>query len=197
MRRIDNAKPFCSLQQFAVSNEIINRLRTGSCREAASPGFRSRCSEVLRPTVEDFRVTSSSWCCCAEQTLLTPLPAQYKKPPEPTGAGAVDVSCHASEDSEWHSELLAVSTDLKEKLQDPQFVATRWDLDGSGDLDRHELKQAARVYGISFSGSSRENDDGGSVDLELLMDGQPRVSKERFAEMVTSRQRTASIRASE
>ena len=111
--------------------------------------------------------------------------------------GGLDVSCHASEGSKWHSELLAVSADLKEKLQDPQFVATRCDLDGSGDLDPHELKQAARVYGISFSGSSAENDDDGSVDLELLMDGQPRISKERFAEMVASQQRTTSIRAFE
>ena len=89
-----------------------------------------------------------------------------------------------------------MSADLKEKLQDPQFVATRCDLDGSGDLDPHELKQAARVYGI-FSGSSAENDDDGSVDLELLMDGQLRISKERFAEMVASQQRTTSIRAFE
>ena len=84
-------------------------------------------------------------------------------------------------------ELVAVSADLSEKLQDPEFVATRCDLDGSGDLDPHELKQAARVYGI----------DTGSVDLRVLMDGQPRIGKERFAEMVASRQRTTSIRAFE
>ena len=90
-----------------------------------------------------------------------------------------------------------MSADLKEKLQDPQFVATRCDLDGSGDLDLHELKQAARVYSISFSGSPGDNADDGSVDLELLMDGQPRISKERFAEMVAYQQRTTSIRAFE
>ena len=67
----------------------------------------------------------------------------------------VEVSCHASAGAKWHLELLAVSAELKQKLQDPQFVATRCDLDGSGDLDAHELKQAARVYGISQSGSSR------------------------------------------
>jgi len=106
----------------------------------------------------------------------------------------VEVSCHASAGSKWHLELLAVSADLSEKLQDPQFVATRCDLDGSGDLDPYELKQAAQVYGISFSGSG---DDTGSVDLRVLMDGQPRIGKERFAEMVASRQRTTSIRAFE
>ena len=103
----------------------------------------------------------------------------------------VEVSCHASAGSKWHLELLAVSADLSEKLQDPQFCR---DLDGSGDLDPYELKQAAQVYGISFSGSG---DDTGSVDLRVLMDGQPRIGKERFAEMVASRQRTTSIRAFE
>ena len=101
----------------------------------------------------------------------------------------VEVSCHASAGAKWHLELLAVSAELKEKLQDPQFVATRCDLDGSGDLDAHELKQAARVYGISQSGSS-ENHDGINP---RLMAGQ-RVSKESFAEMVAS-QRSTKLRA--
>ena len=93
---------------------------------------------------------------------------------------AVEVSCHASAGAKWHLELLAVSAELKQKLQDPQFVATRCDLDGSGDLDAHELKQAARVYGISQSGSSENHGTN-----PRLMAGQ-RVSKESFAEMVAS-----------
>ena len=125
-------------------------------------------------------------------TLLTAVPARGSKPLK--CKGGVEVSCHASEGSKWHLELLAVSADLNEKLQDPQFVAARCDLDGSGDLDPHALKQAARVYGISFSGSG---DNDGSVDLRVLMDGQPRIGKERFAEMVASRQKTTSIRAFE
>ena len=36
--------------------------------------------------------------------------------------------------------LLQVSSGLREKLRDPHFVAARCDLDGSGDLDAHELK---------------------------------------------------------
>eukprot|EP00435_Cladocopium_sp_Y103_P046496 s165_g13.t1 len=128
-------------------------------------------------------------------TLLTAVPARGMRPLKPKGG--VDVSCHASEGSRWHLELLAVSAELKMKLQDPQFVATRCDLDGSGDLDLHELKHAARVYGISFSGSSVENDDDGSVDVGIVMDGQPRISKECFAEMVASRQGTPSIRTFE
>jgi hypothetical protein len=102
----------------------------------------------------------------------------------------VEVSCHASAGAKWHLELLAVSAELKEKLQDPQFVATRCDLDGSGDLDAHELKQAARVYGISQSGSSQTHDG----TNPRLMAGQ-RVSKESFAEMVASQRSTKLIRA--
>ena len=90
----------------------------------------------------------------------------------------IRVSCHASEGSKWHLELLAVSEDLKKQLQDPQFVATRCDLDGSGDLDPHELRQAARVYGIDPSSGDRSTDQ--------LMVGQ-RMSKESFAEMVALR----------
>jgi hypothetical protein len=71
-----------------------------------------------------------------------------------------------------------VSEDLKKQLQDPQIVATRCDLDGSGDLDPHELRQAARVYGIDPGPGDRSTDQ--------LMVGQ-RMSKESFAEMVALR----------
>ena len=141
-------------------------------------------------------------CSCSKNAALEPcrpgLPAllgavpKHNEPSDPKGKKAqekaqkaeraVEVSCHASAGAKWHLELLAVSAELKEKLQDPQFVATRCDLDGSGDLDAHELKQAARVYGISQSGSS-ENHDG--CTNPRLMAGQ-RVSKESFAEMVAS-----------
>ena len=100
---------------------------------------------------------------------------------------AVEVSCHASAGAKWHLELLAVSAELKEKLLDPQFVATRCDLDGSGDLDAHELKQAAKVYGISQSSENHGINP-------RLMPGQ-RVSKESFAEMVASQRSTKLIRA--
>eukprot|EP00438_Fugacium_kawagutii_P036372 Skav223638 [mRNA] locus=scaffold46:319985:337811:+ [translate_table: standard] len=91
----------------------------------------------------------------------------------------VRVSCHASEGSKWHLELVSVSNELKVKLQDPHFVATRCDLDGSGDLDLHELKQAARVYGMDSSG-----DHGRS--LQQIMAGHSRISKESFADMFAS-----------
>ena len=152
-------------------------------------------------------------CSCSKNAALEPrrpLPTllgavpKHSEPSDPKGEKdvekaqekaqkaerAVEVSCHASAGAKWHLELLAVSAELKEKLQDPQFVATRCDLDGSGDLDAHELKQAARVYGISQSGSS-ENHDGTNP---RLMAGQ-RVSKESFAEMVASQRSTKLIRA--
>ena len=106
-----------------------------------------------------------------------------------TAERVVAVSCHASAGAKWHLELLAVSAELKRKLQDPQFVATRCDLDGSGDLDAHELKQAARVYGIARSSSE---DHHNSTNPRHLT-GQ-RVSKESFAEMVASQGSTV-IRA--
>ena len=132
-------------------------------------------------------------------TLLVAVP-KHSEPSDPKGekdvekaqkaerVDDVEVSCHASAGAKWHLELLAVSAELKEKLQDPQFVATRCDLDGSGDLDAHELKQAARVYGISQSGSSENHSTN-----PRLMAGQ-RVSKESFAEMVAS-QRSTKLRA--
>ena len=132
-------------------------------------------------------------------TLLVAVP-KHSEPSDPKGEkdvekaqkaqkADVEVSCHASAGAKWHLELLAVSAELKQKLQDPQFVATRCDLDGSGDLDAHELKQAARVYGISQSGSSENH---GGINPRLMA-GQ-RVSKESFAEMVAS-QRSTKLRA--
>jgi hypothetical protein len=132
-------------------------------------------------------------CSCSKQpeprsghgpTLLSSVPQQRTRAQK---GQKIRVSCHASEGSKWHLELLAVSEDLKKQLQDPQFVATRCDLDGSGDLDPHELRQAARVYGIS--------DPGPGDCPDQLMVGQ-RMSKESFAEMVALRsQGRALIRA--
>eukprot|EP00438_Fugacium_kawagutii_P032404 Skav234907 [mRNA] locus=scaffold840:800366:802544:+ [translate_table: standard] len=90
----------------------------------------------------------------------------------------VHVSCHASEGSSWHMELLSMSNELKVNLQDPQFVATRCDLDGSGDLDVHELTQAARVYGMD------SGDEGRS--LQRIMAGRFRINKQSFADLVAS-----------
>ena len=73
----------------------------------------------------------------------------------------------------WTEELEEMSKRLREELKDPHFVAQRCDLDGSGDLDSQELKQAASCFGLKLSNEG----------LQQLMD-QPRISKERFAEIV-------------
>ena len=74
----------------------------------------------------------------------------------------------------WELQLLKVSSELKMKLKDPYFVAKRCDLDSSGDLDMHELKQAAGAFGLKFSPEK----------LQQLMAGEARINKERFAEIV-------------
>ena len=60
------------------------------------------------------------------------------------------------------------------KLKDPHFVAKRCDLDSSGDLDMHELRQASRAFGIKFS----------TKELQEKMAGEARINKERFAQIV-------------
>ena len=74
----------------------------------------------------------------------------------------------------WELQLLRVSLELKMKLKDPHFVAKRCDLDSSGDLDMHELKQATRAFGLKFSPEK----------LEKLMAGETRIDQERFAQIV-------------
>ena len=104
---------------------------------------------------------------------LIPLPTLWSGGPRferPEWQG--QVSCHGG--ANWHLELLAMSTDLKRKLRDPEFVATRCDLDGLGDLNPHELKQAARVYGISA----------GDPRLQGLQVIRQRMGKKGFAKLV-------------
>lgn len=74
----------------------------------------------------------------------------------------------------WEMDLLRVSSDLEQKLKDPHFVAKCCDLDGSGDLDMHELGHAARVFGMKLSPERQRQ----------LLAGAKRASKERFAEVV-------------
>ena len=76
----------------------------------------------------------------------------------------------------WELQLLRASSELKMKLKDPHFVAKRCDLDSSGDLDMHELKQATRAFGPNFS----------AKELLEFMAGAARINKERFAQICTS-----------
>ena len=85
----------------------------------------------------------------------------------------------------WQLHLLRVSSELKIKLKDPHFVAKRCDLDSSGDLDMHELKQASRAFGIKFS----------TEELQEKMAGEARINKERFAQIVTDAPVTSAERS--
>ena len=85
----------------------------------------------------------------------------------------------------WELQLLRVSSDLKMKLKDPHFVAKRCDLDSSGDLDMHELKQASQAFGIKFS----------TEELQEKMAGEARINKERFAQIVAGAPVTSADRS--
>ena len=85
----------------------------------------------------------------------------------------------------WELQLFQVSSELKMKLKDPHFVAKRCDLDSSGDLDVHELKQASRAFGIKFS----------TEELQEKMAGKARINKERFAQIVTDAPVTSADRS--
>ena len=107
--------------------------------------------DVTMPVLEGEEDTSRdcSWFCCRAPTQTQSLQS-------------------------WELQLLRVSSELKMKLKDPHFVAKRCDLDSSGDLDMHELKQASRAFGIKFS----------TEELQEKMAGEARINKERFAHIV-------------
>ena len=109
-------------------------------------------ADVAMPLLEgeDNTCRDCSWFCCS--------------------------TCRAQTQSleSWELQLLKVSSELKMKLKDPHFVAKRCDLDSSGDLDMHELKQATRAFGLKFS----------PEELLEFMAGAARINKERFAQIV-------------
>ena len=143
-------------------------------------GFAVMCFFLL-PVLSDHHKSGTPAMGCSGSgssssriKRLSPLPTLWSGGPprfeRPEGQG--QVSCHGG--AKWHLELLAMSTDLKRKLGDPEFVATRCDLDGSGDLNPHEWKQAARVYGISAG-------DSGLQGLQVI---RQRMGKKGFAKLV-------------
>ena len=110
--------------------------------DAAMPVLEGE-EETSRDCLEGEEVTSRDcWLCCRAPTRTHSLES-------------------------WELQLLQVSSELKMKLKDPHFVAQRCDLDSSGDLDMHELKQASRAFGIKFS----------TEELEEKMAGEARINK--------------------
>ena len=117
--------------------------------------------DVTLPVLEGEEDTSRDcWFCCRAPTQTQSLES-------------------------WELQLLRVSSELKMKLKDPHFVAKRCDLDSSGDLDMHELKQASRAFGIKFS----------TEELQERMAGEARINKERFAQIVADAPVTSADRS--
>ncbi|CAE7029591.1 ANKRD50 [Symbiodinium sp. CCMP2592] len=69
-------------------------------------------------------------------------------------------------------------SELEECLQDPDFVLERCDLDGSGTLDEHELKQAFAAFGLKPSAER----------LRQSMAGLNEIDKPTFRDLVSKLQ---------
>ena len=137
----------------------VNVPSSVSC--GATPGESSLKPDVAMPVLEgEEDISRDCWFCCRAPTQTQSLES-------------------------WELHLLQVSSELKMKLKDPLFVAKRCDLDSSGDLDMHELKQASRAFGIKFS----------TEELQKKMAGEARVNKERFAQIVTDAPVTSADRS--
>ena len=127
----------------------------------ATPAESSLKPDVAMPVLEGEEDTSRDcWFCCRAPTQTHSLES-------------------------WELQLLQVSSELKMKLKDPHFVAKRCDLDSSGDLDMHELKQASRAFGINFS----------TKELQEKMAGEARINKECFAQIVADAPVTSADRS--
>ena len=127
----------------------------------ATPGEPSLKPDVAMPVLEGEEDTSRDcWFCCRAPTQTQRLES-------------------------WEVQLLQVSSELKMKLKDPHFVAQRCDLDSSGYLDTHKLKQASRAFGIKFS----------TEELEEKMVGEARINKEHFAQIVADAPVTSADRS--
>ena len=131
-----------------VPSSVSGGAMTSEAESSLKPDLAVPVLEVEEDTSRDC-----SWFCCSKACRA------------PTQTQSLE---------SWELHLLRVSSELKMKLKDPHFVAKRCDLDSSGDLDMHELKQATRAFGMKFS----------SEELQAFMAGEARITKERFAHIV-------------
>ncbi|CAE7302449.1 Ank3 [Symbiodinium pilosum] len=131
---------------------------------AASSAWRPATSQEVESRPEPRSSQSATWTQEQRQPTVEV---------EDTGVTSSSWFCCMAQRA-WESELLQVASDLKCKLSDPHFVAMRCDLDSSGDSDAHELKQAARVFGMRPS----------EEELQDLMAGHQRITKEHFAKII-------------
>ena len=156
---LPQAKPTDTEGQATTEDADVNVPSSMSGR--ATPAESSLKFDVTLPVLEGEEDTSRDcWFCCRAPTQTHSLES-------------------------WELQLLRVSSELKMKLKDPHFVAKRCDLDSSGDLDMHELKQASRAFGIKFS----------TKELQEKMAGEARINKERFAQIVADAPVTSADRS--
>ena len=140
----------CLATEGACEGADVNVSSSVSGAADVEPSLKA---DVAMPLLEgEDTCRDCSWFCCS--TCRAPSQTQSLE--------------------SWELQLLKVSSELKMKLKDPHFVAKRCDLDSSGDLDMHELKQATRAFGLKFS----------PEELLEFMAGAARINKERFAQIV-------------
>ena len=140
----------CPATEGACEGADVNVPSSVSGAADVEPSLKA---DVAMPLLEgEDTCRDCSWFCCS--TCRAPAQTQSLE--------------------SWELQLLKVSSELKMKLKDPHFVAKRCDLDSSGDLDMHELKQATRAFGLKFS----------TEELLEFMAGAARINKERFAQIV-------------
>eukprot|EP00434_Breviolum_minutum_P020025 symbB.v1.2.017665.t2/scaffold1380.1/size122483/3 len=152
----DTADTPCQATEGAYEGADVNVPSSVSAGATTAEVKSSLKPDVTMPVLEGEEDTSRdcSWFCCSKACRATTRTQSLES---------------------WELQLLQVSLELKMKLKDPHFVAKRCDLDSSGDLDMHELKQATRAFGMKFS----------LKKLQEFMAGEARITKERFAQIVT------------
>ena len=119
--------------------------------DAKPAGHQSQAFTSQTVQIEDeVQSICGNWLCCSAALGDAPAPKS------------------------WQDEMAEISRILKSKLEDPHFVAESCDLDGSGNLDEHELRQAAMVFGARLT----------EEKLRHFMGEQKRMSKDQFADLV-------------
>ena len=154
-----------------------------TCSKASQPSLptlleRRSASPHTKPTQDQCSQADAGAGDCGDavNVPISDVPSLKDAPVLEGDDLSVDCSwlCCMTKSESWELQLLKMSSELKMKLKDPHFVAKRCDLDSSGDLDMHELKQAASAFGLKFS----------LEKLQQLMAGEARINKERFAQIV-------------
>ena len=184
------ARPIMRVDVYGRQPRVVPATRVGTamgctCSKASQPSRptlleRRLASPHAKPTQDQCSQGDAGVGDAVNVVKVPSVPSWKDAEDAPVLAGddlSVDCPwfcCTMTKSESWELQLSKMSSELKMKLKDPHFVAKRCDLDSSGDLDMHELKQAARAFGLQFS----------LEKLQQLMAGEARISKERFAQIV-------------